>query len=87
MGTEITCVLRDRKGDSLCGPLVGIGGPGWTQDLATAIGEIMAGCEYHLRLGDACIRVLVVERDGRPFLRSDPDAAAGNVLHLLPLCG
>jgi hypothetical protein len=84
MSIEITCVLRD--GRSSDEEIDGVGGPGWTQDLPTVIGELDEGRRYYVRVGAAQVNVVLIERDGRPQLRTDPAATPVNHLLALPRC-
>jgi hypothetical protein len=84
MATEITCIVRDSSDpDSRIDRL---GGPGWNKDEATLIGEVEEGWAYFVQVDSARVAVVLAERGGRPYLRTDPDASAENNLLALPLC-
>lgn len=84
MATEITCIVPD--GSDPGDRIDRVGGPGWTKDEDTVIGEIEEGREYFVEVDSARVTVLVSERDGCKYLRTDPDETAENNLLTLPTC-
>jgi hypothetical protein len=49
------------------------------------IAEIEAGGDYFVEVDGALVDVIVAERDGRKYLRTDPGRGAANDLFSLPL--
>jgi hypothetical protein len=85
LATEITCVVPD--GSDPDNRIDSVGGPGWTKDEDTVIGEVEAGHEYFVEVDGARVTVVVIEEDsGRKYLRTDPDQTTENNLLSLPLC-
>jgi hypothetical protein len=84
LATEITCIVPDS--DDPDERIDSVGGLGWTKDEDTVIGEITEGREYFVEVDSARVRVLVCDRDGRRYLRTDPDESAENNLLGLPTC-
>jgi hypothetical protein len=81
MAIEVTWARRHRLHPSHVEQL---GGPGWSADPATVIGEIDEGREYFVRQGDVLLRVAVIARNGRSALTTDRSDSAENALLLLP---
>lgn len=84
MATEITCIVPD-SGDP-DQRIDSVGGPGWTKDTDTVIGEIEEGREYFVEVDLARVTVIIAERDGRKYLRTDPDETTENNLLSLSSC-
>jgi hypothetical protein len=84
LATEITCNVSD--GDDPDEGIDSLGGPGWLKDEATVIAEVEAGREYFVEVSSARVRVVVAEREGRKYLRTDPDETSENNLLSLPSC-
>ena len=84
MATQITCNVSD--GEDPDERIDSVGGPGWTKDEDTVIGEIAEGREYFVEVASVRVSVVVAERDGRRYLRTDPDETPENNLLLLPHC-
>jgi hypothetical protein len=85
MATEITCIVPD--GSDPDGRIDEVGGAGWTKDEDTVIREIEnEGREYFVDVDGARVDVVVSERDGHKYLRTDPDKTARNNLLSLPEC-
>jgi hypothetical protein len=82
--TEITCIIPDS--DDPDQRIDSVGGPGWTKDEDTVIGEIEEGREYFVEVASARVTVLIGERDGRKYLRTDPDETTENNLLSLSSC-
>jgi hypothetical protein len=82
MATEITCIVPDRDDHRR---ISGLGGPGWTRDTETVIGELEEGRRYYVRLGSAQVNV-VLSGDRRCPLRTDPAETPDNELLTLPTC-
>lgn len=84
LATEITCIVPDTNDPDE--RIDSVGGPGWTKDEDTVIGEVEEGREYFVEVGSARVTVLIAEREGRKYLRTDPDETAENNLLSLPTC-
>jgi hypothetical protein len=84
MAIEITCIIPDSSDPDE--RIDSVGGLGWTKDEDTVIGEIEEGREYFVEVDSARVTVLVSERDGRKYLRTDPDETSENNLLSLPTC-
>lgn len=85
MATEITCIIPD--GNDPDGRIDEVGEPGWTKDEDTVIREIEdEGRKYFVDVDGARVPVVVAERDGRKYLRTDPDKTGRNNLLSLPEC-
>lgn len=76
-------MLRGRNGSR--DAIAGVGGRGWTQDLATVISEIEDGWRYYVRVGPALVNVVLVNDSTCP-LRTDPHDTEKNELLTLPGC-
>jgi len=61
-----------------------LGGPGWSADAATVIGQIGGGREYFVQVEAARFRVVVASRGGSRYLCSDPESGIENYLLSLP---
>jgi hypothetical protein len=79
--TEITWARRHRLHPTYIEEL---GGPGWSADAATVIGQIGAGREYFVQVEAARFSIVVSILDGRKHLCSDPDGCIENYLLSLP---
>ncbi len=85
MAIRITCITPDAEDPDT--RIAGVGGlHGWTECEDTAIGEIEDGANYYVEVGVERIPVVVAERDGRKYLRTDPDKTTENDLLSLPHC-
>jgi hypothetical protein len=84
LATEITCIIPDS--DDPDERIDSVGGPGWTKDEDTVIAEIEEGREYFVEVDSARVTVLVEERQGRRYLRTNPDETTENNLLRLPTC-
>ncbi|HST70780.1 MAG TPA: DUF3892 domain-containing protein [Solirubrobacterales bacterium] len=85
MATEITCIVPD--GSDPDNRIDEVGGAGWKKDEDTVIREIEnEGREYIVDVNGARVKVVVSERDGRKYLRTDPDKTTENNLLSLPEC-
>lgn len=85
MATEITCIVPD--GSDPDNRIDKVGGPGWTKYEDTVIQEIEnEGREYFVDVDGARVDVVVSQRDGRKYLRTDPDKTTKNNLLSLPEC-
>ncbi len=84
MALRITCInLAHSHPDSR---IDRVGGVGWTLSEDTVIGEIEDGANYYVEVGHERVAVVVSERDGRKYLRTDPDKTTENNLLALPRC-
>ena len=83
MSTEITCLVWSSNGADA--GIEGVGGPGWTQDLETVIGQVEEGWRYYVRLGSSFVNVVLTD-DGPCRLRTDPAETPDNELLTLPSC-
>lgn len=79
--TEITWARRHRLHPTY---IEALGGPGWSSDTATVIGQIGAGREYFVQVEAARFSVVVSKLGGKKYLCSDPDACIENYLLSLP---
>jgi hypothetical protein len=85
MATQITCIVPDSADPD--NRIDEVGGPGWKKDEDTVIGEIQnQGREYFVNVGGNEVDVVVAERNGRKYLRTDPDQTTENNLLSLPEC-
>jgi hypothetical protein len=84
LATEITCIIPDSSDPDQ--RIDSVGGSGWTKDEDTVIAEIEEGREYFVEVDSARVTVLVSERDGGKYLRTDPDETSENNLLSLPRC-
>lgn len=85
MATRISCIVPDPEDPTR--RILGVGGPfGWTEREEVVIGEIEDGANYYVEVGHERIAVVVIEHDGRKYLRTDPDKTAENNLLSLPHC-
>ena len=85
MATRISCIIPDPKDPT--NRIVGVGGLfGWTEWEDVVIGEIEDGANYYVEVGVERAAVIVAERDGRKYLRTDPDKTEENSLIDLPRC-
>jgi Protein of unknown function (DUF3892) len=85
MPTRIGCVIPDPKDPDH--RIAAVGGTfGWTESEETVIGEIEDGANYYVEVDDQRVEVVVAERDGRKYLRTDPDKTTKNNLLALPRC-
>ena len=86
MATRISCIIPDRTGPD--SRIAGVGGLfGWTAREDVVIGEIEDGANYYVEVDDERVKVVVAtERDGRKYLRTDPDKTEENGLLSLPRC-
>ncbi len=85
MATRISCIVPDTNDPD--NRIVGVGGlHGWTEWEVQIIGEIEAGANYYVEVGHERVAVVVVEQDGRKYLRTDPDKTTENNLLSLPHC-
>ena len=83
MALRITCIVPD--GNDPEARIDSVGG-GRTLSEETVIGEIEAGANYYVEVGHQRVAVIVAERDGRKYLRTDPDKTTENNLLSLPHC-
>lgn len=85
MATQITCIIRDssdpdRRIDS-------VGGSGWTKSEDAVIEEIDNRTDsYFVNVNGNQVDVVVAEREGGKYLRTDPDQTTENNLLSLPDC-
>lgn len=85
MATEITCIVPD--GSDPDNRIDEVGGPGWKKEEDTVIREIEnEGREYFVDVDNARVDVVVQERNGLKYLRTDPDKTTQNNLLSLPEC-
>lgn len=84
MATQITCIVRD--GADPDHRIDSVGGSGWTKSEDTVIREIEAGSEYFVEVNFQRVTVVVEEREGRKYLRTNPDQTTENNLLSLPNC-
>jgi hypothetical protein len=84
MATQITCIVPDSNDPDA--RIDSVGGPGWTKSEDIVIAEIEAGAGYVVEVDGALVDVIVAERDGRQYLRTDPDKTTANNLLSLPEC-
>jgi hypothetical protein len=85
MATEITCIVPD--GSDPDNRIDEVGGSDWKKSEDTVIGEIENGTEeYFVKVDGAEVDVVVREREGRKYLRTDPDKTTKNNLLSLPEC-
>jgi hypothetical protein len=85
MATRITCIIPNPKEPD--NRIAGVGGlHGWTEWEVQIIGEIEDGANYYVEVGHERVAVIVAERDGRKYLRTDPDKTTENNLVSLPHC-
>jgi hypothetical protein len=85
MATQITCVVPD--GSDPDNRIDSVGGPGWTKDEDTVIGEIEnENKEYFVEVDGARAKVIVGDRNGRKHLKTDRDSTTKNNLLSLPGC-
>ncbi len=85
MATRISCIIPDP--DRPTDRIVGVGGLfGWTEREDVVIGEIEDGANYYAEVDDERIPVVVADRDGHKYLRTDPDKTTDNNLLSLPHC-
>ncbi len=88
MATEITCIVRD--GSDPDRRIDKVGGAGWTKAENVVIEELETEPETHAYFVEANgqrVDVVVAERDGTKYLRTDPDKTTSNNLLSLPECG
>lgn len=85
MATEITCIVPD--GSDPDNRIDEVGGPGWKKTENVVIREIEnEDREYFVEVDNARVKVVVKEREGRKYLRTDPDQTTKNNLLSLPEC-
>jgi Protein of unknown function (DUF3892) len=84
MATEIICIVPDSSDPD--NRIDSVGGVGWTKSEDIVIAEIEAGAEYFVEENGAVVDIIVAERDGRKYLRTDPDETSENNLLRLPTC-
>jgi hypothetical protein len=85
MATEITCIVPD--GSDPDNRIDEVGGPGWKKSEDTVIDEIdNQGRDYFVKVNGAQVDVVVRDREGRKYLRTDPDKTTENNLLSLPEC-
>jgi hypothetical protein len=85
MATEITCIVPD--GSDPDNRIDEVGGGDWQKSEDVVIREIEnEGKEYFVDVDGAPVDVVVMERDGRKYLRTDPDQTTRNNLLSLPEC-
>jgi len=85
MATRIICIIPDENEPNR--RVAGVGGlHGWTEWEKQIIGEIEDGANYYVEVDDQRVDVVVAERDGRKYLRTDPDKTTQNSLLALPHC-
>jgi hypothetical protein len=84
MAREITCIICD--GDDPENRIDGVGGTWGSKGARTVIEEIDASGDYFVEVDGALVDIVVVERDGRRYLRTDPDQTTANNLLSLPTC-
>lgn len=82
MALRITGIVPD--GSDPDNRIDSVGGVGWTLSEDALIGEIEDGANYYVEVDSQRVGVVVAERDGRKYLRTDPDKTAENNL-LSPL--
>ena len=80
MAKEVSCVLAEAES------ITGLGGQRWRKDSETVIADIEHGLEYFVWIGPARVIVVIEERDGEKYLRTDPDSTPSNHLASLPAC-
>jgi len=84
MALRITCIVPESSDP---GARIGsVGGVRWTLAEVVVIGEIEDGANYYVEIEDHRVDVVVAERYGRKYLRTDPDQTIDNNLLLLPHC-
>lgn len=84
MPTQITCIVprgsdRDRR-------IEAVGGLGWRKNEDTVIREIEDGHEFFVEVDLTRCVVVVIENEGRKYLRTDPEETKANRLLTLPRC-
>ena len=85
MATRISCIIPDPNDPT--DRIAGVGGLfGWTEWEDMVIGEIEDGANYYVEVGHERVAVIVAKRDGRKYLRTDPDKTTENNLLSLPRC-
>jgi hypothetical protein len=84
MAREITCTIR--HGDHADNHIDGVGGTWGSKGARTVIEEIEAGGDYFVEVDGALVDVVVADRDGNKYLRTDPDRTTANNLLSLPSC-
>lgn len=85
MANQITCIVPDSNDPDE--RIDSVGGDGWTKSEDVVIAEIDAGEEdYFVEVGGDEVDVMVAERAGRKYLRTDPDHTPVNNLLSLPPC-
>jgi hypothetical protein len=85
MATEITCIVPD--GSDPDRRIDEVGGAGWKKNEDTVIAEIEdEGGEYFVDVDGEQVDVIVAKREGRKYLRTDPDKTTENNLLSLPEC-
>jgi hypothetical protein len=85
MATEITCIVPAASDPDE--RIEMIGGLGWRKTESYAIAEVEHfHRDYFVEVDSARVTVQVEERDGRKYLRTDPDLTAENDLLSLPAC-
>ena len=84
MATEITCIVSDTSDSDH--RIDSVGGPWGTKSELVVIAEIEAGAEYFVEVDGDLVDVHIDERDGRQYLRTDPDKTTENNLLSLPEC-
>jgi len=85
MATRITCIVPDSSDPDH--RIDSVGGDGWTKSEDKVIDEIDSGDEdYYVREDGERVDVVVREREGRKYLRTDPDKTTQNNLLSLPDC-
>jgi len=82
MPTQITCIIPDENEPN--SRVAGL--HGWTEWELQIIGEIEDGANYYVEVDDERVDVIVAERDGRKYLRTDPNKTTENTLLSLPPC-
>jgi hypothetical protein len=85
MATQISCIVRD--GSDPDNRIDEVGGTGWQKSEDAVIAEIENGTgSYYVNVGGKEVDVVVREREGRKYLRTDPDETTENNLLSLPEC-
>ena len=84
---EITCIIPDNNDEDR--RIQKIGGAGWIQSLDSAIESIEDGIfKYHVIDKDTekQVKVIIAERNGRKYLKTEADGLEPNNLLALPSC-
>lgn len=82
MRREVTCANREKPHEYV----KSIGGPGWSMPAEKAIEAINKGDEFFVNVGTKKVDVIVIQMNGKHFLKTKRDHSYQNNLDNLPPC-